>query len=68
MLINSMSKNLRTIFLLPAAKMCNNGDKNKMDDYKVGIIRNEILFLWIYSMCKLRQITHKRNMKPSVCE
>ena len=28
--INSMSKNLGTIFLPPAPKMCNNVDKNKV--------------------------------------
>ena len=27
-------------------------------DDKVGVIRNELIFLWILSMCKLRQITH----------
>ena len=39
---------------------------------KVGIIRDELLFLWILSICKLRPITHKLYIKPfglySVCE
>ena len=36
------------------------------------MIRNEILFLWILPMCKLRDITHKVKIKSfeiySVCE
>ena len=40
--INSMSINLRTIFLPPAPEMC----KYDFDD-KVGIVRNELSFLWI---------------------
>ena len=35
-------------------------------DDNVRIIRNE-LFLWILSMCKLQQITHKLNIKPERC-
>ena len=39
---------------------------------KVGIIRNEILMFWFLSMCKLRRITHKLNIKSfrlySICE
>ena len=41
-------------------------------DYKVGIISNEVLFLWILSMCELQHITHKLTIKSSklylVCE
>ena len=33
-------------------------------DDKVGIIRNDWLFLWILSMCKLQGIIHKLNIKP----
>ena len=44
--IASMSRNFGTIFLPPAPKMGNNLEKKKIDyDDKVGIIRNEILFL-----------------------
>ena len=46
--------------------MYNNVNKKKCDfDDKVGVLRNELLFLWILSMCKLRRITHKLNKKPS---
>ena len=36
---------------------------------KLGVIRNELLFLWILSMFKLQQITNKLNMLSpySVC-
>ena len=37
--LNSTSKNLGTIFLPSAPKVCNNVDKNK-----IGIIRNELSF------------------------
>ena len=47
--IKSMSRNLRTIFLPPTPK----------------IIMNELNFLWILSMCKLRRITHKLTINPS---
>ena len=57
-LINSLSRNLGTIFLLPASYLCNNVYKNKIL-IKVGIIRNESLFLWILLMCKLWRVTHK---------
>ena len=81
--INSMSRNLETIFLPPAPKTYNNFDKKNMESIskkkkkndlhdKVGIIRNKLLFLWILSMCKLRRITNKLNIKLfgrySVCE
>ena len=39
---------------------------------KVGIIRNELLFLWILSICKLWRPTHKLHIKPfglyTVCD
>ena len=40
--INSMSKNLGTIFLAATLIMCNNVKKKKAFDDKVGIIRNEL--------------------------
>ena len=58
-----MSMIIETIFFPPTPK--------DFDD-KVGIIRNELICLWIFSMYKLRRITHKLNIKPfglySVCE
>ena len=42
--INSISRNLGTIFLLPAPKMYNNIDKKYDFDDKVGIIRNELFY------------------------
>ena len=61
--INFMSRNHGTIFLPPAPKIYNNVDKYDFDD-KVGIIRNELLFLMILSLCKLRRISHKLYIKP----
>ena len=40
--INSMSRNLGTIFLSPAPNMYNNVDKNTILMTKVGIIWNEL--------------------------
>ena len=52
----------RNYFPSAVPKM-NNIDKNDFD-VKVGIIRNELLILWILSMLKLWRITHKLNIKP----
>ena len=49
--INSMGRNLGTIFLSPAPNLCNNVDKNKILDEKVRIISNKLLFLLILSIC-----------------
>ena len=38
--INSMSRNLGTIFFPPVPKMCNDVDKNKIFYDKIGITRN----------------------------
>ena len=59
--VNSMSRNPGIIFLLPAPTMCNDVDKKKkilMTKLEL-YIRNEKLFLWILSLCKLQRITHK---------
>ena len=52
------------VFFSAGSKMCNKVDTKYDSDDKVGIIRNELLFLWILSMYKLRRITHKLNIKP----
>ena len=57
--INPMSKNVGTIFLPPALQIHNYLDKNEIVMTWVGIIRNELIFLLILSMCKLCRITHK---------
>ena len=53
-------------------KFCQQPYTNVLFCSKVGIIRNEIYFFWFLSMCKLRRITHKFNIKPSglysICE
>ena len=49
-----MSRNLGTIFLPPAPKIYNDVNNKKKqkknNDFndKVGIIRNELLFMWIF--------------------
>ena len=48
-----MSWNHGTIFLPLAPNLCNNVNKNKILDEKVEIIRNELVFLFTLSMCKL---------------
>ena len=40
-------------------KYCQQPFTNELFCSKVGIIRAELLFLWILSMCKLWGITHK---------
>ena len=59
-LINSMSRNLGTIFFPQVPKLCNDVDKNKILMKKIGIIRNELYFCVLnLSICKLWRITHK---------
>ena len=43
-------------------KNLHNVDKKWAFGDKVGIIRNNLLFLWILSMCNLQRVTHKLNI------
>ena len=50
--------------------MYSNVAKKKKNDFdgKVGIIRNELLFLLILSTYKLRRIIHKLGFTPCVSD
>ena len=52
--VNSMSMNIGITFLPQTPDMYNYVNKKDFAD-KVGIIRNESLFLWIVWLCKLLQ-------------
>ena len=47
--INSMSRNLGTIFLQLVPKTNHDVNKNMIFNDKVGIMKNELTFLWILS-------------------
>ena len=59
--INSVSKNLGATFLPPALKIHNYFDNNEIFHDRVEIIRNELIYLWILSMCKVDKKTMIRN-------
>ena len=67
-LINSMSRNLGTICLPPAPKIYNTVDKNMIFVTKVGIIRNELLFLWIYLICVFTPANHSSGFTQFVSD
>ena len=54
-----MSRNLGTIFFLLVPEKYSNVDKNTiLMTFGITCISNELLFLWILSMCKHWRITH----------
>ena len=63
--INSMSMTLGICFLPPASKMCNNVDKKKRFDGKVGIIRNGLVGLCQANLVLIAYASSEGSSEPA---